>query len=208
MSRILSIRALELPVRSFIEDGLSRPEAARIGADATAALRRNMLDEERHDIALNHCAKITTNYTTKYEPVVAQILGEWAALPDSPILKALTLENGIFFLILPILRKHGGVAISTTAQDISTDETIHVLSHREVCNRMGHKPSSKMDALRKATVRWILGDYADDALDATRAVKISDDLYYKGVTAGLEWNKAATMHGFFESPNGALPYYV
>lgn len=208
ISRMLCLRFLELPVKGFIEDGLSRAETKNLGQEAVDTLVRNTDDEVRHDEAFNNAVAVLSNYTDKYEYVIKeQILPEWDTLPDHPILKALTLENGIFFLALPLFRHYGGVALSTVAGDVSVDEVIHVLSHRQVVHDMGHKPSAKLDALRKATVAFLIGTFADDHMNPDKALAISDNLYYKGVTDALEFNKTTTTPAFFEIANDSLSYY-
>jgi hypothetical protein len=208
MSRVLSLRHLELPVADFINQGLERKDTAAIGEEGMATLRLNIKDEVRHDQALSNCVNATENYTPKYESVVRdQLLSEWNTLSDHPILKALTLENGIFFLILPYMRKYGGFSLSTTAGDVSTDETVHVASHRQAVQDLNQRPSSKLNALRRATVQWILGDFNDGTTNLASALAISDALYTKGITSQLNWTKSASVPCFFEAENGALPYY-
>ena len=208
MSRVLALRHLELPVADFITEGLTRSDVSVVGQEGIDTLNLNIKDEIRHDAALNNCAKATENYDSKYESVVLeQLLKEWNSLSDHPVLKALTLENGIFFLILPYMRKYGGFSTATTAGDISTDETIHVATHRKFVEDLGQRPSAKLNALRRATVQWILGDFDDGETNLNTALETSDNLYLRGIASQLNWTKSASVPCFFEAENGALPYY-
>lgn len=208
MSRVLSLRYLELKVADFLKDGLDRKEGKAL-AIFKEALERNMLDEERHDEALNNCVRAYANYNVKQENVLLnQILPAWLELSEFPILTALTLENGLFFLILPWLRRLGTSAMVTTSSDISADETLHVYLHRMVCKQLNLRPTKRLNNLRKATIEWLVGDYKDEHIDLDKALSISDKLYYRGVSDALEYQQTFQMPAFFEIPSDSLPYYV
>jgi hypothetical protein len=206
ISKCFALRILELPVKSFILDGLSRPEASKIGEDGVACLIRNSEDEDKHDIALTNCLKVFKNYNPAFEQEAQNILNAWASLEDNPITITACLENGLFFVILPLYRKFGGPSARTTALDISADEVNHVMAHRTASEMMGFKPSRKLDNLRKATCDWLVKDLTADDPDVYR--RSSDNLMYKGVAPELAFTKSYTVPAFFEHRSDNLPYYT
>lgn len=208
LSRCVALRALELPVKDLILDGLSRKEATIITEEGRQALLRNTIDEERHDLALNNCVAVFGGYDKSYEKEVPAIVQAWIDHPDSPILKAAVLENGIFFMILPLLRRFGGAGMRTTSMDISADEICHVMLHRHVAMQLGNKPSSSLDALRKATVDWIVRTFKHSQITADQLRQASDNLMYKGVAPELDFTQSYQVPAFFENSNAVLPYYV
>lgn len=207
LSRCLSLRVLEIPVKEFILDGLSRVEKSVIGEDGYISLMRNTEDEERHDIALANCVKVFKQYDESYEQGALEIAKAWQAHPDHPILKAAVLENGIFFMILPLLRRFGGASLRTTSVDISADEVGHVILHRHVAQELGQRPSQSLDNLRKATVDWIARNFQHVDIDAAKMRKASDNLMYKGIAPELDFTKTFQVPAFFERGNDTLPYY-
>lgn len=207
ISRCLSLRIMEIPVREFLLNGLSRVEAQLIGNEGRECLLRNGEDEERHDLALNNCVKVLKNYDSKYESEAAILAKIWMSHPDHPIAKAATLENGIFFLMLPLMRRYGSPSLITTSIDISADEVGHVQSHRFATTQMNQKVSKSLDDLRKATASWIIGDFQDGDLTANKLMQASNSLMYKGIAPELEFTKTFSVPAFFESRNDQLPYY-
>lgn len=207
LSRCLALRVLEIPVREFILDGLSRHESQLLGQEGVDALTRNTEDEDRHDIALSNCVAAYPGYQNSYESVATQIMKAWVAHPDHPIAKAAVLENGIFFAILPLMRRFGGASLRTSSVDISADEVGHVILHRHAANTLGYGPSSSLDQLRKATIDWIAGKFSHPQIDADRIRSASDSLMYKGVAPELEFTQSYQVPAFFERANDSLPYY-
>lgn len=207
LSRCLSLRVLEIPVRDFILDGLSKVEKSLIGDDGYASLMRNTEDEERHDTALANCVQVYKDYDPSYENEAVNILDAWKNHPDHPILKAAVLENGIFFAILPLLRRFGGASLRTTSVDISADEVGHVILHRHVAQELGQRPSTSLDKLRKATVDWIAQKFNHSAINADKIRSASDNLMYRGIAPELDFTKTFQVPAFFERSNDSLPYY-
>lgn len=207
LSKALALRALELPVKDFINDGLSKKEAELIGIEGKKCLIRNTEDEEKHDLALNNCVKVCSNYDSIYESEVKLLVKAWIDHPDHPITKAATLENGIFFLILPLMRRYGNTSLRTTSIDISSDEVNHVQSHRYAATQMNQKVSPSLDTLRKATVAWIVDGFKFEHLTADTLMKASNNLMYRGVAPELEFTQSYSVPAFFERRNDTLPYY-
>ena len=90
--RALAIRHMELPVGDFITQTLSKevPEIAR------TLLESNVVDEERHDLALNYIAEVH-GLDAKAEREAMLLRDAWIAHPDHTVLKALVAERAIFF---------------------------------------------------------------------------------------------------------------
>lgn len=209
LSRALALRALELPVRDFILDGLGQKEKAILGQEGVECLMRNTKDEERHDQALENVVSVLSNYNPKYEAEAAMLTKAWVTHPDHSIAKAAVLENGIFFMILPLMRRFGSVSLINSSVDISSDEINHVQSHRYATTQLGHKISPSLDKLRKATAAWIVGTFNfSDTVNATTLMKASDNLMYKGVAPELSFSQSFNVPAFFESSNSSLSYYT
>ena len=205
IKRALSIRHLELPVGAFIKEALED-----IPALSRELLEDNVRDEDRHDIALNYIAN-AHGVDEKAESEAHKIQAAWDAHPDHTVLKALTIEKAIFFVLLPFFRFNGDTGLRVTSADISRDETIHVSGHSLVCKELGLTPSPSLDKLRKATINWVLqplGDSEDRYLNKKFWLEQSDNLMYRGKAEGLADTKRARVPAFFETSNSDLPSYA
>jgi len=205
--RALSIRHMELPVGSFIREGLEKgvPDNAR------KLLESNVEDEERHDLALGYIAE-AHNVNDKDEKEGKLLRDAWIAHPDHTLLKALVAERAIFFVLLPFFRFNGDAAIRTVSADISRDEQIHVGSGTLVCAELGLSASASLDKLRKATINWVMEplgiNTTDKYLDKNFWLNASDRLMYEGKAPEFSDTKRARMPAFFEHSNVNLPKYA
>ncbi len=205
--RALAIRHMELPVGTFIKEGLEKT----VPDNARALLEDNVRDEERHDIALQY---IVDAYGANeiYEKEGKLLRDAWIAHPDHTITKALVAERAIFFVLLPFFRFNGCAALRTVSADISRDEQIHVGANSLVCHELGLSPSPSLDKLRKATINWILQplgiNTTDKYLDKKFWLDASDRLMYEGKAPEFSETKRARMPAFFEHANTNLPQYA
>jgi len=205
--RALAIRHMELPVGSFITEGLEKnvPESAR------KLLESNVKDEEKHDQALGYICD-TYGVDEKAEQEALRLRDAWIAHPDHTLVKALTTERAIFFVLLPFFRFNGCAALRTVSADISRDEQIHCGSGSLVCTELGLSASPSLDKLRKATINWIMeplskNTYGDKYLSKKFWLDSSDNLMYNGKAPELVETKSARMPAFFEHSNVNLPQY-
>ena len=205
--RALAIRHMELPVGTFIKEGLEKdvPDHAR------KLLELNVQDEIKHDLALGYVAKaIGTDPTAEAEAI--RLRTAWEVHPDHTITKALVAERAIFFVLLPFFRFNGDAALRTVSADISRDEQIHVGANSLVCTELGLRPSPSLDKLRKATINWILKPLSintyDRYLDKKFWLDASDRLMYEGKAPEFADTKSARMPAFFEHSNVNLPQYA
>ncbi len=207
IKRALAIRHMELPVGTFITEGLEKtvPENAR------RLLEDNVKDEERHDLALQWYVD-SLGADEKAEKEALKLTDAWISHPDHTITKALVAERAIFFVLLPFFRFNGDAALRTISADISRDEQIHVGTNSLVCSELGLRPSPSLDKLRKATINWItepLGiNTQDQYLDRKFWTDSSDRLMYEGKAPALSETKNARMPAFFEHANTNLPKYA
>ena len=205
--RALAVRCLELPVGSFITEGLEKtvPESAR------KLLISNVKDEDNHDLALGYIAN-ALGVDEKAEKEALRLRDAWVSHPDHTIVKALVAERAIFFVLLPFNRFNGDAGLRTVSADISRDEQIHVATNSLVCSELGLTWSKSLDKLRKATIQWImepLGRNTDDKyLDRKFWTDSSDRLMYEGKAPELSQTKNARMPAFFEHANTNLPKYA
>ncbi len=205
--RALAIRHMELPVGTFIKEGLEKtiPERAR------ELLIDNVKDEERHDLALGYIAN-AIGTDEKAEKEALKLRDAWIAHPDHTITKALVAERAIFFVLLPFNRFNGDSGLRTVSADISRDEQIHVATNSLVCDELGLLPSNSLDRLRKATINWIMEPLGrntqDKYLDRKFWTDSSDRLMYEGKAPELSATKNARMPAFFEHANTNLPKYA
>jgi len=205
IKRALAIRHLELPVGAFIKEALED-----IPALSRELLEDNVRDEDRHDIALNYIAE-AHGVDEKAEAEALRLQAAWNAHPDHTVLKALTIEKAIFFVLLPFFRFNGDTGMRVTSADISRDETIHVSGHSLVCKELGLTASPSLDKLRKATINWVLqplGNSEDRYLNKKFWLDQSDNLMYRGKAEGLADTKRARVPAFFETSNSDLPSYA
>jgi len=205
IKRALAIRHLELPVGEFIKEALED-----IPVLSRELLEDNVRDEDRHDIALNYIAE-AHGVDEKAEAEALRLQAAWNAHPDHTVLKALTIEKAIFFVLLPFFRFNGDTGMRVTSADISRDETIHVSGHSLVCKELGLTASPSLDKLRKATINWVLqplGNSEDRYLNKKFWLDQSDNLMYRGKAEGLADTKRARVPAFFETSNSDLPSYA
>ena len=205
--RALAARHLELPVGSFIKEGLEKD----VPVNARKLLEDNVKDEERHDLALGYYADaLGVDETTEKEGKLLR--DAWINHPDHTITKALVAERAIFFVLLPFFRFNGDAALRTVSADISRDEQIHVASNSLVCRELGLHVSPSLDKLRKATINWIvqpLGiNTTDKYLDKKFWLDASDRLMYEGKAPEFSETQRARMPAFFEHANTNLPQYA
>ena len=205
--RALAIRHMELPVGTFIKDGLEKdvPDSAR------KLLESNVKDEENHDLALGYIANaLGTDETAEKEAI--RLRDAWMAHPDHTILKALVAERAIFFVLLPFFRFNGDAGLRTVSADISRDEQIHVAANSLLCTELGLRSSASLDKLRKATINWILQPLGTNThtkyLDRKFWTDASDRLMYEGKAPEFSDTKRARMPAFFEHANTNLPKYA
>lgn len=211
LQRALALRILELPVADFLREGLQRdlPDVPGV----VEALESNIKDEERHDQALSLVIEAHGS-SEKAERQAGEILKEWRALPDHPILITAVLESSVFFVLLPFYRALGDIGIRTTAADISRDERAHAYIHRLVAKQLGEVPSARLKQLRRATVDWFClpleqsADPANQFLGRDFWLRQSDSLYSRGVAPELSYTRAARCPAFFEASNVDLPQYA
>ena len=205
--RALSARHMELPVGSFISEGLEKD----VPDNARKLLIDNVKDEERHDLALQYI--VDAHGADENAEKEGKLLRDaWIAHPDHTITKALVVERAIFFVLLPLFRFNGDAALRTVSADISRDEQIHVGSNTLVCRELGLHASPSLDKLRKATINWIVQPLGtntyDKYLDKKFWLDASDRLMYEGKAPEFSETKSARMPAFFEHANTNLPQYA
>ncbi len=101
IQRALALRCLEIPVGDFINEAMKGdlPE----DAGCKDLLLSNVVDEEKHDIALNYAAE-AHKVPKQFEKEAEKICKAWLELDRHPVLKAVVLERSVFFVLLPIFR--------------------------------------------------------------------------------------------------------
>ena len=204
--RALAIRHMELPVGTFIKEGLEKD----VPDNARKLLELNVEDELKHDLALGYIAN-SIGTDDQAESEALRLRSAWESHPDPTITKALVAERAIFFVLLPFFRFNGDAGLRTVSADISRDEQIHVATNTLVCHELGLRPSQSLDKLRKATINWILQPLGICTYDRYLVNKFwldaSDNLMYQGKAPEFSDTKAARMPAFFEHSNANLPQY-
>jgi len=209
IQRALALRCLEIPVGDFIEQAMKGDLPDVEGC--VDLLKSNVLDEEKHDIALNFAAE-AHNIPEHIEKEAQHICKTWLELDRHPVLKAVVLERSVFFVLLPIFRFLGDTGLRTTSADISRDEQTHVCANSLVCEALGLEHDKTLNALRRATVSWVLkplqGKADNKYLSSNFWLASSDSLYARGKAEGLMETRASRMPAFFETNNVNLPQYA
>ena len=207
--RGLALRCLEIPVGDFIEDAMKGDLPSDEGC--LELLKSNVVDEVKHDIALNYAAD-AHQIPSKLQAEAHRIKNAWLELDRHPILKAVVLERSVFFVLLPMFRFLGDTGLRTTSADISRDERVHVAANTLVCEALGLKSDKKLNNLRRATVAWVTqslkGDDSNKHLSSNFWIQSSDSLYARGKAEGLIETRASRMPAFFEANNSDLPSYA
>ena len=209
IQRALSIRILEIPVGNFIKDAMKGdlPEAEGV----KELLLSNINDEINHDKALNYAAE-AHKVPEKIQAEADKVAKTWIGFDAHPVLKAAILERSVFFVLLPIFRFLGDTGLRTTSADISRDEMTHVAAHSLVAKEVGATSDSQLNAIRRATVRWVTEPLEAEAdnkyLSSNFWMRCSDSLYKTGKASGLSDTRASRMPAFFETNNVNLPQYA
>ncbi len=209
IKRALALRCLEIPVGDFINEAMRGDLPEDLGCKKL--LQSNVIDEEKHDIALNYAAQ-AHKIPNKIEKEAQKIRDTWLELDRHPILKAVVLERSVFFVLLPIFRFLGDTGLRTTSADISRDEQTHVAANTLVCEALGLQSDKALNSLRRATVSWVLQSLKGEAdnrhLSSNFWLASSDSLYTRGKAEGLNDTRASRMPAFFETNNVNLPQYA
>ena len=205
--RALAVRHMELPVGTFITEGLEKT----VPDNARTLLESNVKDEIKHDLALQYIVN-AVGADENAEKEAIKLRDAWIEHPDHTITKALVAERSIFFVLLPFFRFNGDAALRTISADISRDEQIHVGANSLVCRELGLRPSPSLDKLRKATINWVVQPLGINTeckyLDKKFWLDASDRLMYEGRAPELISTKTARMPAFFEHSNVNLPQYA
>ena len=208
VKRALSLRILEIPVGNFVKEATKGDLPIVDGVKEV--LLSNIDDEEKHDIALNHAAAVID--CSKYEREAEVIKKAWLDLDRHPILKTVVIERSVFFVLLPIFRFLGSVGLRKQAAEISRDETIHTAVGSKICTDLNLTGDKQLNALRKATVAWVVdslhGKADDKVLSKDYWQNSSKKLYYTGRADELKATRASRMPAFFETNAVDLPQYV
>ena len=209
IKRALALRCLEIPVGDFINEAM-RGDLPDVRG-CKKLLQSNVVDEEKHDIALNYAAE-AHQIPVRFEKEAERIRDTWLELDRHPVLKAVVLERSVFFVLLPIFRFLGDTGLRTTSADISRDEQTHVAANTLVCEALGLKSDKELNKLRRATVAWVLqslkGESDQKHLSSNFWMASSDSLYTRGKAEGLLNTRASRMPAFFETNNVNLPQYA
>ena len=209
IKRALALRCLEIPVGDFISEAMRGDLPEDRGC--LRLLKSNVIDEEKHDIALNYAAQ-AHNIPEQFEREAKKIRDTWLELDRHPVLKAVVLERSVFFVLLPIFRFLGDTGLRTTSADISRDEQTHVAANTLVCESLGLTSDKTLNNLRRATVAWVLqslkGENDNKHLSGNFWLNSSDTLYSRGKAEGLLSTRASRMPAFFETNNVNLPQYA
>ena len=209
IKRALALRCLEIPVGDFISEAMKGdlPEVK----GCKELLESNVLDEQRHDLALDYAAE-AHKIPVRFEKEAERIRDTWLELDRHPVLKAVVLERSVFFVLLPIFRFLGDTGLRTTSADISRDEQTHVAANTLVCEELGLKSDKELNKLRRATVAWVLqslkGEETNKHLSSNFWMASSDSLYTRGKAEGLRETRNARQPAFFECSNVNLPSYA
>ena len=209
VQRALALRCLEIPVGDFIDEAM-RGDLPDVRGCKTL-LQSNVIDEQKHDIALNYAAE-AHKIPVRFEKEAERIKNAWLELDRHPVLKAVVLERSVFFVLLPIFRFLGDTGLRTTSADISRDEQTHVAANTLVCEALGLKSDKELNKLRRATIAWVLqslkGEETNKHLSSNFWMASSDSLYTRGKAEGLLSTRASRMPAFFETNNVNLPQYA
>lgn len=213
----LALRHLEIPVGSFIEE-VGRKEKHKLSDSGMALLKGNIKDEEKHDRQLGLAfdrIKDQPGFSWEAELEGRAICLDWIALSHKyhPILVALCAENSVFFPLLALFRRLGGVGLANISNEINRDEIIHVATNRYIAfDLLGLEVPKEIDELREATINWLVEKLPDAGIPgkygrASSYSNASRDLLYKGTYNQFGDTRKAQFLSFFEISADNLPIY-
>lgn len=207
ISRCLALTDLEPAVADFIRSGLDTNDL-NVLAPAIGSLKANITEEVRHELAFTRAKTALKDYDNSFEPEAQQLISAWKSLPDNPITTAAVLENGVFFVILPIYATAGSTSLRITSASVSIDERVHVQVHRAAAQLLKAKPSKKLNELRKATIDYIGSSLVADSAtwDKQKLQRNSDLLMTRGVSDLLE-TQVVNVNAPFELNNCSMDSY-
>ena len=149
IQRALALRCLEIPVGDFITDAMKGDLPDVKGCKELLA--SNVVDEEKHDIALNFAAT-AHGVSPRFEKEAAHICKTWLELDRHPVLKAVVLERSVFFVLLPIFRRLGDTGLTNDKLLISQETSRPTSQQTPSCVRRLDlsltKPSITLGELR------------------------------------------------------------
>lgn len=206
LSRCLALTPLEPAVAKYLDEGIDRVDLFKVSDGAINTLRKNILDEERHEMALNRVASSWINYDASVEKEAEQIISAWDNNTSHPILKTFLLEQGVFMLILTAYSRFGGFSMRLASQDISLDEVRHASSNRAVSMLLGLKPDRLTFDLVEQTVRWVFDGLDHRGFDTDRMLLNSKKLLRSGKS---DFNETAegVVYAPFEIPKDTQSGY-
>ncbi|MFN7161376.1 MAG: hypothetical protein ACK4NC_07310 [Candidatus Gracilibacteria bacterium] len=214
LSRALSLRIMELSVADFLDNATKKD--LPLDEDGMTLIRDNMSDESVHDMALNNLVASLPFSCDYPEAHQFKAFANELANKTHPIETVRTIEVGIFFIVLPILRFFGNSAAKTVASDISGDERIHVATHTKISKDIQTFTAYKeLSDFRREVVAWMTSPLSPDKVPAAYSkyasqdfwLKQSDSLYFEGKADGLKDTKKGSYLAFFEIDRRNQPRY-
>ncbi|HIK26340.1 MAG TPA: hypothetical protein IGP91_11960 [Thermosynechococcus sp. M46_R2017_013] len=208
IARAVAFKELELSVASFLESASKRD--LPVDEYGWKLMASNQHDEEVHDIALSKLAASLPFYTDR--PEVLQIKSQFEDLANRchPIEVARTLESGVFFVCLGILRVLGSVATRNVASDVLRDEAIHVATNTQIAKSLGvYNQYPQLERLRRDAVAWLTEELLPDRIPAAYA-KYDQSFWLSKNFSGKDMENEvtkATYMAFFEVDRRNQPVY-
>lgn len=214
IGKALSLRILELSVADFVSAATKRD----LPVDSTGKdlLVSNISDESIHDVALAKLAD-SMPFECEYEEAhqfKARIID--LANTTHPIEAARTLEAGIFFVVLGLMRLLGNAAAKTVATDILGDESVHVATNTHISKEIKTFTDFKvLDTFRREVVYWLTEDLDPNKVPAAYAkyadqhfwLDRSENLFYNNKDMQAKEVKKAAYFAFFEVDRRNQPVY-
>lgn len=212
LKRALSLSKLELPVGNWVTEELTKQNGG-LPSIVTTLLLSNIVDEEKHDLALNNLRKVF-NVPVDYDSVTDGFISRATELADiySPITVSAVLESSVFFIVLPMFRLLGSSPMRTNANDISNDEAIHVSTNCQMEVDLGYRRGKALDTFRSQIIDWLVTDLVSNGnpnkyLNGDFWKQSSHSLYSSGKAPGLSATRNHSIPAFFETSGTNLPIY-
>lgn len=211
LGKALSLRIMELVVGDFVTAASKR----ELPVDKSI-LNSNIHDETVHDLALEKLAN-SMPFNCSY-PEAQQFKDYINELANKthPIEAARTLEAGIFFVLLGIMRFLGNSAAKTVATDILGDESVHVAVNSHISKELRTFATyPALDNFRKEVVHWLTKDLDPNKVPAAYA-KYTDQNFWTDRSLNLYKGnqdlqakevKKAAYFAFFEVDRRNQPVY-
>lgn len=202
---IAAAMALEVPV-GFLTESLT--ETGNFTDEESSALLHNANDELVHYQAFSN-AMVGFNVPGKMLDEAFSLCTQLEEFPEHAVKLAGSLELGIFFPTLSMLRKFGNASLKLMVQSVSRDESTHVLTNWHLIDKyLDNSESARFKAFRHEAIEWLTQGLSNPKFGRDYWITQSDKLMANRTAPDLAWTSTAMQLAPFEVSNRQIDAYA